>query len=163
MRPGICRTKSLLQVNSPTYGPPKLIGQAERLPFADDDVGAVLTRRREHPEAHRVGGDDEQRRPLRALLRQRLHVFELAEEVRLLDCETRVFCGQLVRSIASTSAPAADPYVRTTSSCRVDVRCTAMRLRPVTAAGHQAGLGQRARAVVHAGVGHVHPDQLTDH
>ena len=139
---------------------------AQRLSLGHDDIGAVLRRRPVQAEAHRLGGDDEQRtRGVRGIAPHCCVDRHASEEVRLRHGEARVLAVERERAVRLN----VDRYVasvRVTAHDRQPVRVHPVRDRdpPATRHGarHQARLRQRRRAVVHAGVRHVHAGQLAD-
>ena len=165
MRPGIWRTYSLRQVNRPRYGPPKFTRPAQALPLrrprcprrtrraapaCPSEIGSAATMYSApaacaaSPSACTSSG----RRGTPAAARRGRRARPSAAR----------------RRSTSTASSGPKAYVRTTSSqCRVHARVHGDAVAAGDAAGHQAGLGQRAGAVVHAGVGHVHAHQLAGH
>ena len=125
--------------------------QPERLALADDDVGAELPRRPQEAEAHRVGADDEQgaggvRRRGRLLARKR----DAAVVVWRLDNEGGVLLGQSRRRRHHVQADAERLRVGLDDGQVARVQRVGDRepVSPRQAAGHEAGLGQGAGAVV---------------
>ena len=67
-------------------GPAELQPDADRLAFADDDVGAHLARRLDQPQRDRLGDDrDQQRAGGMRRLGDRRQVGDAAEDVGILD------------------------------------------------------------------------------
>ena len=92
------------------------------------------------------------------------HVDQTAEKRRLLHCQA----GVLVRDVPTVRdvhrhAGAVSVQANDRQPRRIDARMHRDPMAAGDAAGHQTGLRQRARPVVHARVRHVHARQLADH
>ncbi len=91
-------------------------------------------------------------------------VLQMPEEVGVLDGQAGVLLGQAaVGDGVHRQAAAAGVGAHHVGVRRVDAVQEGDAVAARDVAGHEAGLGQGAGAVVHAGVGHVHGHQLADH
>ncbi len=81
----------LLAAEQPDIRPAELQPDADRLAFADDDVGVHLARRLERAQRDRLGHHRDQQRLLRvARVGQRAQVGDAAEDVGILDDDADV-------------------------------------------------------------------------
>ena len=176
-RPGMRRTNCSRQAMMPRYGPPNGHRVAQRLPFGHDDVGPVVARPLQQAQADRI---DRRRptapRPRWAISASRVHLFQAAEEVRMLHqhagrlvvdrrCQLgrARSCRRACRRVTS-SAPRLARYVA--SIWRYSGWTLAgddhAAAAPVALHRHQHRLGRGAAAVVEAGIRDVHAGQLRD-
>ena len=138
---------------------------AERLPLADDEVGALVARRLDHAERQRVGGADGQRAVLVRSVGEGLHVLDRAEEVRLLKDDRADVVAQrgaqrgevgdaAVEADLDDLGPVADgERVERRAAVRVHAAADEHARALVGELGHVGGGADGARAVVDGGVG----------
>ena len=135
------------------------------LSFTGNDVGAVMARSLEHAHGCRVGGDHRQRALGVGGVDQFLQVLDVPEIIGVLQHDTSrlaVQCGagwvdDFHRDVLRLAVGADHGGV-----CGRDAVGQRHFLPFGYPAGHQRGLGQAGRAVIHAGVGHLHAVEVAD-
>ena len=166
----------LLAAEQPDVGPAELQPDADRLAFADDDVGAHFARRLDRAERDRFGHDRDQQRLLGlACLRQRRQIVDPAEDVGILHhdaagvvVDPRDQVGEigLGRQRRHRGLDHVAGIFRHRPRDRHVMRVDAgreQRLRPPRhPPRHADRFPARGRAVVHAGVRDVGPEQARD-